>query len=266
MPTYPSNFRRGSSGHIVAITSLIISLLGPHLGMLAAQPPVRSDGEQYSETRKLRELGLPVELRNALNSALMAQITELDRVCQLTPEQRTKLRLMGQGDIKHFFDMVRDYKRPKEQDMTWFALTGMVEAGIFHDGSLFGKFIPKILSEKQLALRAPAVKEARRRRQEQATKLVLEALEQNQPFKPGEREQFVALLKEIPPPRTEGEVGLVYLLFRLAAKARTQPNKLTATRLDWLTDIENSCKSVAPILQQAGYFSEEENDQAIRKK
>src|SRR5581483_8514669 len=49
--------------------------------------------------------------RQRLNSMLAFHVEDIDRVCKLTEAQKTKLRLLGRGDINRFFDCYEKLKQ-----------------------------------------------------------------------------------------------------------------------------------------------------------
>jgi hypothetical protein len=89
-----------------------------------------------------------------LNNILWAKIQNISPH-KLTGPQRVKLELAGKGDIKRFFDQVRDRRRAFEIDRKRFntgltalrrldALLLIYQEGPFGDGSLFAKTLRRI--------------------------------------------------------------------------------------------------------------------------
>ncbi len=96
-----------------------------------------------------------------LDGILRAKVAATAREHRLTDVQRAKLRLAGSGDIKRFFDVVRDRRRSFETDRQSFrtgraalnrleSLTQLYQEGPFGDGSLFAKTLRKINDEHEV--------------------------------------------------------------------------------------------------------------------
>ena len=54
--------------------------------------------------------GRPGAVRQRLESRLKSRIEQIDRVCKLTPDQRSKLNVAGRGDIKRAFARADELK------------------------------------------------------------------------------------------------------------------------------------------------------------
>ena len=258
MPLHPSAFHNRPLRQGAVLSCILLAhlgLIGPEVGQLQSRP-----GDDYSESRKLESIGLPINLRDKMNSELMAEITELDRACHLSVEQRHKLRLMGQGDIKHYFALVRECQEGREVSLgPRYGLVLMAEGGLFHEYSLFGKSIRNVLDSKQQALREPLATAASRKLHDNAVNSLLRGLESIQPFAAGERDRYLALLKKVPPIVYAGDAGLLCLVLHLKAVARKHPDiSPKGKHRDWLNGIDDRCKTLTPFLQEAGYLQLDE--------
>jgi hypothetical protein len=256
------------SGHFrqgVSLVCFIVSLLGAYTALRAAQQPGRQDAERSLEEKKLAEIGLAPDTRPKMIAALMTRTTEIDRVCQLSPEQKQKLQLMGQGDIKHYFDAVRACRTDPNENSAPEILILLAQDGLFQDSSLFCKSIPNVLNARQLALLAPTLQEARKRRQQKAIDFLMETLERDSPFEGSERGKLAALFGEIPPSGNNGVGAAAYLALRICAMAERQGDRFpNAKRRNQLVQLASEVKGFEPALRQAGYFPADEDQQFSR--
>jgi hypothetical protein len=105
--------------------------------------------------------------RRELNQRLRLQVEQEARSGSLTTEQKEKLLLAGQGDIKRFYEQVEQKRLEFERVRTnWtecqqFArglrpLVHVSQYGPFDHKSLFGKTLRKILASARPELSAPA--------------------------------------------------------------------------------------------------------------
>jgi hypothetical protein len=104
-----------------------------------------------------------VERRRRLKGHLERKIFRVDPVYRQTPEQKNKLRLAGQGDIKHFFDEVEAKRQQFERIRTdldkcreFFGelatLRRAYVTGPFDEGSLFAKILKSMRTSKKETL------------------------------------------------------------------------------------------------------------------
>jgi len=93
--------------------------------------------------------------RAYLESILTRRIEEIDRRCRLTSDQKKKLVLAGQGDIKRLFDRIEDQRKQFELLRTDFRgcqrflrelrpLGRTMQEGPFDAASLFAKTLKKM--------------------------------------------------------------------------------------------------------------------------
>jgi hypothetical protein len=231
---------------------------------LAVSP---TEDAESIERGKLSEFGLPGDLRRRLDSALMAEINEIDRNCQLTPEQRKKLRLMGQGDIHHFFNLLRASRTTPDAEVgADILLRLLVEGGLFHESSLFFKSIPNILDANQLVLHAPRVKKARQERQQAATKMLLDAFDGEPPLTASERNTLTALFNEIGPAGNNGQGAAIYLALQLGVMLEKSGDRFPNEKCrQKVKELAKQVKSYEPVLRRAGYFPPEHDSASAEK-
>jgi hypothetical protein len=98
--------------------------------------------------------------KDQLESMLLMNLSEIDRACKLTQDQKNKLLLAGHGDIKHFFDRVAEAKQVFDQlrhDQNNIQaifqetqpLAASLRAGLFGPDSIFSKTISSTLEPQQ---------------------------------------------------------------------------------------------------------------------
>jgi hypothetical protein len=240
---------------------LALFVLASFSELSAGQTPLPQQDAESLEQRKLQEFGLPGDLRRKLDSALMAEITEIDRTCRLTPDQRKKLRLMGQGDIQHFFTLLRASKStPGVEIGPDYLLRFMVDGGLFHESSLFFKSLPNILNTDQVTLHTSRIQKARQERQQGAIKVLLQAFDGQAPLTPSEGKQLTALMNEIRPAGNSGEGAAIYLAFQLGVMAEKHGDRFPNEKCrEKVNELVKQVRPFEPVLRQAGYFPPEED-------
>jgi hypothetical protein len=80
------------------------------------QPPPRV---LFTEENFERQLFMNMnidEARDWLNTQLRNRLAQVERSLRLSPAQKERLRLAGQGDIKRFFDQVDEHRRVFDRD------------------------------------------------------------------------------------------------------------------------------------------------------
>ncbi len=102
--------------------------------------------------------------RDQLDNLLQSKLQVVDRVFQLTEQQRRKVKLAGRGDIKHLLEMVNDSRREFERAsldirrlpelQKQLRLVDLrVSNGSFEAGSILAKTLGKMFDEEELTAR-----------------------------------------------------------------------------------------------------------------
>jgi len=102
--------------------------------------------------------------RDQLDNLLQSKLQVVDRVFQLTEQQRRKVKLAGRGDIKHLLEMVDDsrrefqrarldMKRLPELQRQLRLVDLRVSKGPFEAGSILAKTLRKMFEEKEFTAR-----------------------------------------------------------------------------------------------------------------
>jgi hypothetical protein len=98
--------------------------------------------------------------RTRLETRLAWEINRVDAICRFTPQQRKKLQIAGQGDIKRFFDRLAEVKAALDRKAGLLDARALarellpvrmqVENNVFVDGSIFIKTLRTTLNPDQL--------------------------------------------------------------------------------------------------------------------
>jgi hypothetical protein len=125
-----------------------------------ARPELVMTGDQF-EKWVFGRVGGADRARSRLETRLAWEINRVDAVCRFTPEQRKKLEIAGQGDIKRFFDRLGAVKADLGRKAGLLDARALlrellpvrmqVEANVFVDGSIFVKTLKTTLTPEQLA-------------------------------------------------------------------------------------------------------------------
>ena len=145
-------------------------------------------------------------VRQGLLNQADQKLNQLEEHCRLTDEQRAKLKLAANGDVKRFFTEVAIMRRETEsinqQDQNavqtaWTRvrpLTERMQSGIFGDQSLFGKVMSSTLDKSQIEEYEKVVREQSERRQHALVLSLVTTLEKSVPMVADQREKLIALL------------------------------------------------------------------------
>jgi hypothetical protein len=254
---------------------LLITLLWHALicNLAPAQAPPETFRDQDFERTIFGRQRTAAEARRTCTDTLTARIAEVDRLCALSEAQKEKLRLMGQGDIKRFFDLVERLRDElKNSPEPWhghqlFDATGDVRmmflSGLFHEYSLFRKGMSNILDTKQLVVYVQQLERSRQNRHEDNAKRVMSLLETSVYLSDAEQNEFSQLiLREIPPCLSDGPYEVHYLLLQMGRLAEKRPERFSNRRLrELILSYKHQFESMEPILRRSGYFPEEEIEQ-----
>lgn len=196
--------------------------------------------------------------RQRLDSHLTVHLDEVQRACQLTEAQKSKLRLAGRGDIKHFFDRYETVRRtfkpinqnaPDFQEVWqkfWQSISPLqvsLQGGLFEADSLFEKSLPSTLTPEQKARFDALLNERRQFQYQNAIDNVVHSLDQVARLTQAQRLRLTEfLVKETKPPSRFGPNDNYYLLWQLG--------RLPEAKLHGLFD-DVQRKAIEPQLTQA---------------
>lgn len=166
--------------------------------------------------------------REHLEKLLSLRTDDVDRGCKLADNQRKKLQLAGQGDIKRFFEQVERVQKKFEvarmdqnklnlfwQEMQ--PIQTMVQSGLYVDDSLFQKTLRNMLSGEQLAQYSKHESERRTFVYRARIELAVSVLENVLPLRDEQRQKLIALtVEQTKPPKQFGQQDYYVVLFMMS--------------------------------------------------
>jgi hypothetical protein len=167
-------------------------------------------------------------VRNKFESLLNSKVDQIERTCELTLTQVRKLRMMGQGDIKRFFDTYEKAKthfkalnndpgRIQEIQPYLAPVRSALQGGPFTEDSLLTKSLRTTLTEEQFTRYEGVAGERRAFRHRANVELAVAMLEQAMPLSGAQRRELIALLqKETSPPRKGGQYEAYLILNQMS--------------------------------------------------
>ena len=150
----------------------------------------------------------------------------VDRHCDLSNAQKSKLELAGRGDIKRFFDEVevvrkefmkvrRDRQKFNQIHQKISPLQMKFNSGIFDDSSLLHKVLKRTLDTQQQAKYEQSELERRRFRYQARVAMVVAMLEKGVPLLDEQRQKLIKLIgEETEPPRKFGQYDYYVVLYQ----------------------------------------------------
>jgi hypothetical protein len=212
-------------------------------------------------------------IRQRLETLLTLKIDDVDRVCKLSDEQMSKLRLAGRGDIKRIDDLVERARRqllgtdqePSKLNIILAEVRPLhqaFESDPFDDRSIFMKTLKMSLTEPQLAEYQKTVREKVEFRFRSTVELVVAMWDRAAGLTNDQRKQVrELLLAETKPPRKPSEYDTVVVVCQAA--------RLSESRLKTLFDDDQwpvvkkrleSATRMVPVLAQGGLLPEGDID------
>ena len=220
----------------------------------------------------------PSAARTRLNSLLTLQIEDVDRNCNLTPEQKIKLELAGKGDVKHLYDRVAEKKRhfqAVKNDQNKIGniyqeiqpLQASFNSGPFDEGSIFFKAITNTLQGEQKAKYEKTLADKRLYRYRAKVDLTVAFLDNAVGFKADQRKQLSELLlAETKPPKRYGQYDYYVVMWQAAhlPEGKVKPI-FDATQWKLLDRQLTQVKGMGQFLKQNGYLDDLGPDEGVKK-
>jgi hypothetical protein len=215
-----------------------------------------------------------IKPREYLDTLLAVRIDDIDRSCRLTEAQRQKVRLAARGQIKQFFviyDKAWQKFQHAKNDPQKFnevledvsPLRMMVQAGYFGERSFLEKSLRHTLTAEQLARYEAAVRERLTYRHRANVELVVTMLDQRVPLRASQRREIVARISELTKPaRYSGDYTYYVLSYHLS-QLPEESLKPLFDDFQWQV-VRAQLDEFRPWkerLKQAGYWSEEQDDE-----
>jgi hypothetical protein len=210
--------------------------------------------------------------RRLTESRLRSRIVYIDHLCGLSPDQSKKLEVAGRGDIKRFFDRVREKrnqihlnaKQPAEvieaiNEMQ--RMGGNYKSTLFNDQSMFGKVLGMTLNPEQRARYRRNHDHNRLSRHQSRVEWVALTLQKNLSLSDGQRIRLLSLLlEETRPPQRFGPsdyYGIMYQASRLP-ETRLRPIFAEAEWRALLREFDDA-KRQERVLKDFGYLPDEDD-------
>lgn len=147
--------------------------------------------------------------RQDLETQLTLRISDLKRVCELTPAQMQKLNLAGQTDIKRLFDVVAAARRKFEiqrkdarnvnlmfQELQ--PLRCLFTGTSFQENSMFDKVARTLLTADQTPHYQAQLRSRRQFRRQAQREMLLQLIDRDVPLRAQQRKELLALLEQLP--------------------------------------------------------------------
>ena len=206
---------------------------------------------------------------------LASKLNEINRECQLNPDQQRLLELAGKGDIKRFFDRFFAMKERVEKTNLSLDLRDLCleidklrvfgTSELFHESSLMGKTMRTILTPGQLARYEAMTLKTHQEQTRKAIEAFEKALIHNASWPIDNRNKFDALVrKKVKLIRNAGSWGSASIAIQVGTIDKTEYERFLAPvqrqHLEtWIRVLEPYVASI----QQAGYFDLEEEPNQI---
>ncbi len=173
------------------------------------------------------------QARQRFRFILAEEITKVDRMYGLTPEQKKKLEVAGRGDMKRLFDRAQEviamlHRTGRNVNVLRLSLwqyqplPNNLDLKLFGKGSMFAKTLEKTLTLEQRARHEQERRAVYRSRVEWMVSQIHAQLR----FSDEQRRRFVdAIVAETRPPEKYGKYDFLALLFRASRlpEARLKP-------------------------------------------
>ena len=208
---------------------------------------------------------------------LASKLNEINRACQLNPDQQRLLELAGKGDIKRFFD--RYFAMKEKVEKTKLSLDSpdlsleidklrvFGTSGLFHDSSLMGKTTRTILTPGQLERYEAMTLKAHQELTGKSIAAFEGSLGHSVSWPSENRNKFDAFLrKKVRLVRNSGSWGAASIAIQLGTIDKTEYERFLAPEQrqhleSWIRVLEPYVASI----QEAGYFDlAEEMDQVLK--
>jgi hypothetical protein len=263
-----------------SLAALVISAALVNSAIVHAQPapavravPVQVWPDAQFEQWVFQQDRTAEQARRRFESSLPLHIDEIDRVCQVTPDQKKKLYLMGRGDIKRLFDRYENVKhqfnlhnndinRLNEIQQQITPLRFALQGGLFDEHSLLAKSIRHTLTDEQYARYDATARDRRAYRHRAQIELAVRILEESVPLRDAQRRELIALLtKETKPIRTTYGYDIYVMMDRLG-RIPDEKIKSLFSNPQWkvLERVVNQYKGIVPNLRRNGMLLDEDDD------
>jgi hypothetical protein len=183
--------------------------------------------------------------RRRMEAQARLQIAEVERSCQLSAEQKSRLELAARGDFERFNEQVEALRRKfagsnvrdRETINRLFQelrpLQKKQVLGLTGNDTLLTKALTRTLQEQQTKQFEASQVSRRRFRYEANIAIALETLERTAPMTSEQREKLRQALVALPPPRTFGQMDQLVLNYRFATLSSSPAVKQILDAHQW---------------------------------
>jgi hypothetical protein len=224
-----------------------------------------------------QEYGSSSGARKRLETFLTLHADSVDRACKLTEAQKRKLLLAGRGDIKRFFDRYETVKRKFEQfkndpnkqqqmqQQVWqdaSPLQVSLQAGLFHDDSIFAKSMRHTLNADQFTRYEALARDRRTFRHRANIESVVAIIEQGAPLRAEQRQKLIALLASATRPARKSSQYEFYVVMYQIGRLPEEKIKPLFDNAQWrgLNRLLDQYKGIEQWLRQSGQLPAEDDE------
>ena len=206
-----------------------------------------------------------------VESQLAMELRSLDQSCKLSPEQKAKLELAGQGDAARFQGRVAELRSrlvgktydQNEMNNIWQEISPLqqeVQAGLLGEASLFTKIVRRTLDEDQSAKYEAVQAERRTAMYAAKVKLYVAMIERSAPMRAQQREALIELfLKRTRPPKRFGENEIYYVMYQASTMDRKEITKIfDNAQMKVITPAFRQGANYKSFLTQQGFVLDDE--------
>jgi len=173
------------------------------------------------------------DFRRRSELSLTARVSDVDRICPLTAEQKKKLLLAGRGDIKRFFDRVEVTRKKLDRESLDRAERQTIlqdfprrrtssRLDLFGEKSLFAKALKNTLTAEQLARFQKVTRDQVVARHRTTVTWVVGIMDTTLGLSKEQHRQLEELIaKETRPPRRFGEYDYYGVMFQVSRLPET---------------------------------------------
>ena len=201
--------------------------------------------------------------RQPLEYQLRARTNEIDQLCQLNGDQRTKLQLAGRMQIKRLVDKAHEFRRkwaevPQDPNLRQQflrqvrALRMVMSREQFGDGSLFDKVVRKTLKAEQLPAYQQQIQARREFRRRAQRELLIQTLERKAPLTADQRDSFSNLLEQVSLVQDGQHEFYAFMLAASDIPVEEYQAILDETQWTALQALFQQAKRMEPVLRQFG--------------
>jgi hypothetical protein len=208
-------------------------------------------------------------------SQVTMQISALDRVCKLSPDQRRKLELAGRGDAARFESQIaalrtelvnKSYNNNEINDVFQRIqpFQQKFQRGILGEDSMFKKIVAKTLSGEQQSRYDQEQRNRRTADYAARVDMYVAMVDRAAPMSDQQREALLKLFrKHTRPPKQFGQQPIYYVMYQASKIPQTELKKLfDEAQLKIIEKAFRQGASYKNMLERQGFLFDEQEEQA----